>query len=101
MVLLNKLFYVFGNQPIIAFMFWLFATLGFIPVMFLNNSLVITYFLLLIIIQILYSILTKQKPFLNLLLFPLQLVFMIHVMFYSIIRKNKKIINGKKVIIRY
>lgn len=97
----KNIFMFFGNQPIIAFMFWLFATLGFVPIMFLNNSLVITYFLLLIIIQILYSILTKQKPFLNLLLFPLQLVFMIHVMFYSIIRKNKKDYQWKERIIRY
>lgn len=86
----KNIFMFFGNQPVLAFMFWLLATVGFVPVMFLSNSLLIIYFSLLIIIQILYSILTKQNPVLNLLLFPLQLVFMLHVMLYSIIKKNKK-----------
>lgn len=86
----KNIFMFFGNQPVLAFMFWLLATVGYLPVMFVSNSLLIIYFSLLIIIQSLYSILTKQNPVLNLLLFPLQLVFMLHVMLYSIIKKNKK-----------
>lgn len=97
----KNIFMFFGNQPVLAFMFWLLATVGFVPVMFLSNSLLIIYFSLLIIIQILYSILTKQNPILNLLLFPLQLVFMLHVMLYSIIKKNKKDYQWKGRNIRY
>ncbi|MDI6833413.1 MAG: glycosyltransferase [Bacteroidales bacterium] len=97
----KNIFMFFGNKPTLAFLFWLFVTFGFVPVMFFNNSILIIYFLLLIVIQILYSILTKQNPFLNLLLFPLQLIFMIHVMFYSILRKNKKDYQWKERIIRY
>lgn len=97
----KNIFMFFGNQPVLAFMFWLLATVGFVPVMFVSNSLLIIYFSLLIIIQILYSILTKQNPILNLLLFPLQLVFMLHVMLYSIIKKNKKDYQWKGRNIRY
>lgn len=97
----KNIFMFFGNQPVLAFMFWLFATLGFIPVMLVSNRLLAIYLSLLVIIQIFYSILAKQNPFLNLLLFPLQLVFMLHVMLYSIIRRNKKDYQWKGRIIRY
>ena len=81
----------FGNKFPLAFAFWALATLGVIPVMLFDLSLLLYYFLLVVVVQILYSKACLQPAAQNLLLFPLQLFFLIHVIILSLQRRRKKI----------
>ncbi len=87
----KNIFMFFGNIPLIAFIFWILAALGFIPVIYYNQNLLILYFLLFILIQFLYAIRCKQNPIITCLFFPMHMVFMFHVMLKSLLIKKKKI----------
>ncbi len=86
----KNIFMFFGNSPIMAFLFWIMAALGFIPVWLYNESLLFLYFTLLILIQFFYAIRSKQNPFITCLYFPVHLIFMFHVMLKAIFARKKK-----------
>ncbi len=81
----------FGNIPALAFAFWWFAALGFIPVLLYSYDLFELYIALVVVIQLLYSIACGQNMSQNLLLFPIQLLFLINVIIISLQRRlNRK-----------
>ncbi len=81
----------FGNIPAIAFVFWWFAALGFVPVLLYSYNLFELYISLVVVIQLLYSIACGQNMSQNLLLFPMQLLFLINVIIISLQQRvNRK-----------
>ncbi len=87
----KNVFMFFGNKPGLAFLFWIVAALGFIPVLLSSIwPLVISYFSVLFLVLVLYSLSSKQNVPGNVLLFPLQLLFLLHVMCTSMINKKTK-----------
>ncbi len=86
----KNIFMFYGNKPALAFIFWIFACFGFVPVLIFKYSYLIIYLTLIVLIQILYSIIGKQNIFLNIIFFPLHLIFMLQVMINGLkIQKNK------------
>ena len=86
----KNVFMFFGNQPVLAFLFLMFATLGFIPVLISQPNNLPIYFIVIIFIQIVYSITSNQGVLLNVLLFPAQLLFLFQVMIKSVFIKKHK-----------
>lgn len=87
----KNIFMFFGNQPALAFLFWFFATLGFIPVVLTYPQLLLFYLSFVLLIQLLYSVACRQNIPATLFLFPVQLCFMLHVMIRGwIVQKSKK-----------
>lgn len=89
----KNVFMFFGNKPLLAFIFWIFAFGGFIPVFALSISWLVFYFVTVLFIQFSYSIISKQNAGLNILFFLAQMIFMFQVMIKnSLIIKNKNYI---------
>lgn len=86
----KNIFMFFGNQSILAFLFWAFAALGFIPVMFLGKIYLLCYLVSVIMVQLLYSLLSRQNILSAILLFPLQLLFLLQLMIRSLYLKTRK-----------
>ncbi len=87
----KNVFMFFGNKPVLAFLFWIFCSLGFIPVIYTVQNYMFIYPGIIILLQILVSVTSRQNPVYNILLFPVQLMFLLHIMVKSlIIKKNKK-----------
>lgn len=86
----KNVFMFFGNQAVLAFLFWIFATLGFIPILLAKATLLPIYFALVILIQVIYSITSKQNVELNLLFFPLQLLFLGQLLIKAVLTKKNK-----------
>lgn len=83
----KNIFMFFGNNPVLAFIFWLIAALGFIPVLASQQKLLMIYLAAILMIQLLYSFTSKQNTVVNIFLFPLQLLFMFQVMIKSMINR--------------
>ena len=81
----------FGNSGILAILFWLITTLGFIPVLIvLPTKLIFIYLLMLVTIRILISLVSHQNPLKNLLLaIPQQVVLSIFIL-KALLNKSKK-----------
>lgn len=86
----KNVFMFFGNIPVFAFLFWLFAALGFIPVLIAMREYVIFYIFGIILIQLFYSVTSKQNVILSALLFPFQLIFLLQIMVNAILAKKHK-----------
>ncbi len=86
----KNIFMFFGNSTILAFIFALLSTLGFIPVLMAFPNILFIYFAVLFIILVSYSYISQQNRILGVLLFPFQLIFLFHVMIISIINKKYK-----------
>ena len=81
----------FGNSGFLAVLFWLITTLGFIPVLVaLPLTMVYTYFLMLVAIRFLISVVSHQNPLKNLVLaIPQQVVLGIFII-TAFLNKSKK-----------
>jgi glycosyltransferase involved in cell wall biosynthesis len=79
----KNIFMFFGNKPALAFIFWLFSSMGFIPLLIFQPLVAPFYFLTLACVLLLYSTISKQNPILNLLLYPLHLFFIAQLMIKS------------------
>ncbi|WP_372650934.1 glycosyltransferase family 2 protein [Draconibacterium sp.] len=81
----------FGNSALLAVLFWLITTLGFIPVLIaLPKVFVSSYLLMLVTIRILISVISHQNPLRNLLLaIPQQVVLGIFII-KAFLNKSKK-----------
>lgn len=86
----KNIFMFFGNMPVVAFLFWTFATMGIVPLLIFEPQLTFIYLLAVILVQILYAFTCKQNPILTVLFFPIQLFFMLQVMIKAMIIKKKK-----------
>ncbi|KON26531.1 hypothetical protein AC481_07030 [miscellaneous Crenarchaeota group archaeon SMTZ-80] len=86
----KNVFMFFGNQPLLAFLFWMFSSVGFVPVIYLKINLIIPYIALIITTKLIVSIISKQNVLTNLVLMPVQLLFLLHVIVKALfIKKNK------------
>lgn len=86
----KNVFMFFGNHPTLAFLFWTFATLGFVPVLIALPNIILPYIIAIVIIQQLYSYTSKQNILYSIILFPVQLIFLFQVMLKSIFVKRSK-----------
>lgn len=86
----KNIFMFFGGNPLLAILFWCFTTLGFIPVLALPTKFIILYLLSLILTRILVSLASRQAPITNILLMPLQQLFLAHVILNASILKFTK-----------
>ncbi len=88
----KNVFMFFGNMPVFAFLFWSFSAFSFIPVLVALPQYLVFYFVTLVLILSLYSSVSKQNILLNILLFPLHLIFFITIMGKALlIRKHTKL----------
>ena len=81
----------FGNSGVLAVLFWMITTLGFIPVvLLLPLKFIISYFIMLVLIRLLISLVSHQNPIKNLLLaIPQQVVLGIFII-KAFLNKSKK-----------
>ncbi|WP_321996779.1 glycosyltransferase family 2 protein [Draconibacterium orientale] len=81
----------FGNSGMLAVLFWLITTLGFIPILIaLPTKLIFIYLLMLVTIRIFISLVSHQNPLKNLLLaIPQQVVLSIFII-KAFLNKSKK-----------
>ncbi len=86
----KNIFMFFGNNIILAFLFGTFVTLGFIPILIALPHLLWIYFSILLVILLSYAYISQQNMVLNVLLFPLQLLFLYQVMLKSLVNKKYK-----------
>ena len=91
----KNVFMFFGNQPIIAFLFWLLSYLAWIPMILLGTKWLAIYALAFILVHISTSISSKQNSFINLLLLPAHAWFMIQVLTKAFKIKRTKIHSWK------
>ncbi len=85
----KNIFAFFGNVPALAFLFWSFATLGWIPVAIAHLQYLPLYVGTAILIQVGYALVSRQHLLFTLLLFPAHLLFMLHVMGKALIDKKR------------
>ncbi len=93
----KNVFSFFGNNVLFAFLFWCFSLLGFIPVLLLAPFYCIVYLIFVIFILIGYTSLSRQNVISNILLFPLQMCFLLQVMIKSILQRNQKTWKGRNI----
>lgn len=86
----KNIFMFFGNIPVLAFIFWTCAALGFLPFVMLRQQLLPEYLIAIVLIQVLYATSCKQSVFYTLLLFPVHLAFMLQVMVKALTVKHNK-----------
>jgi glycosyltransferase involved in cell wall biosynthesis len=81
----------FGNSIMLAFIFWLITTFGFLFVLYsLSFPLFLTYIIIYILIRIIVSVVSEQNTAENLLLiFPQQMSFGLFIYYAFINKKNK------------
>jgi len=95
----KNIYHLFGNIKVFAFGFWLFSSLGFIPVLFIWPDYFFLYVLGVFFTIIFYSLAARQNVFLSLILWPLHLIFILHVLLYSLILKKRKSVLWKERLI--
>jgi glycosyltransferase involved in cell wall biosynthesis len=86
----KNIFMFFGNSPIVAFLFWVFVTLGIVPIIFYNINLILIYLLGVLLIQFLYAIICRQSIIITIVYFPANMFFMLRVMINALIIKKQK-----------
>ena len=86
----KNIFMFFGNNPVLAFVFWTLSTLGFVPVIIWKWQFFPVYILAVLLIQLIYSAAGRQNPLTNIAFFPLQLGFLLQVMVKSLSLKKQK-----------
>lgn len=80
----------FGNITLFAFVFWILAALGFIPVLIEWPSYLPLYIVGVFFTLLFYSMAARQNTLLSIVLFPFHLIFILQVLFHSIIFKKRK-----------
>ena len=86
----KNIFMFLGNSPIVAFLFWVFVTLGIVPIIFYNINLILIYLLGVLLIQFLYAIICRQSIIITIVYFPANMFFMLRVMINALIIKKQK-----------
>ena len=86
----KNIFMFFGNMPVLAFLFWLCAAFSIIPLIIFDQKLVLVYLSVVVLIQFLYAITSKQNVLSTVLFFPIHLFYMLHIMIKGLITKKKK-----------
>lgn len=88
----KNVFMFFGNLPVFALVFCMFSAFGCIPVLFALPQYWPCYLVTLVLIPISYSLVSRQNIVSNLLLFPIQQLFFMKIIYKAFItRKNKRL----------
>ena len=74
----------FGNSPVLALLFWLISTLGFIPILLYRTDLFVIYITIVLFTRILVSVISKQNVLDNMAYLLPQQYFLIHVIIKAI-----------------
>lgn len=85
----KNIFMFFGNSKILAIIFWVIVSFGFLPVFFYNINYGFIYLFVVTLIQMIIAKLSNKKIWESVLYFPLQLIFILQVMFKSIKERKK------------
>jgi len=80
----------FGNQTLLAILFWALTTLGFIFIASISLKLFFLYTALIILTRVIVSIISRQHIMSNILFIIPQHVFLLHVISNAIMIKRKK-----------
>jgi len=92
----KNVFMYFGNMPVVAFLFWCFSAFGFVPVLIALPQFIAYYVVILIVILMVYSFISKQNIGVNIVLFPLQLVFLITIVGNAFLMMKHKSLEWKE-----
>ncbi len=93
----KNIFMFFGNSRLLAFLFWIIVALGSIPVLLFKINFFIIYLVLYLMVLLLYSFVSKQNMILNVLLFPIQILFLLQVMLTNIFNKKQYLWKGRNI----
>jgi len=86
----KNIFMFFGNKPWLSFLFWGFAALGIVPMLFLSNIFLAWYVAIVISTLTLVSLSSRQNVLCNIFLFPLRLFFLLQLMIKAVIINKRK-----------
>jgi glycosyltransferase involved in cell wall biosynthesis len=86
----KNVFMFFGNVPVLAFLFWILSSFGFIFVLIALREYLLFYILGIILIQFFYALSSNQNVYKTILYFPFHLIFLLLVMFNAILVKAQK-----------
>lgn len=87
----RNLVYFFGGSKIVAFLFGLITTLGFIPILFaLPWIYLAVYFSMVLLMKILVSAMSRQNPFYNIFYSPVQQYVLLYVVMKAAWMKLRK-----------
>ena len=80
----------FGDSAFMAILFWFFTTFGFVPVLFIQPILLITYLLLYFLTIAFISIRAKQNMFENVIYTPFRAFALLHFIIKAVYSKHTK-----------
>lgn len=80
----------FGNQTLLAILFWVLTSLGFIFILSISLQLFIYYTATIVLTRVLVSIISRQNIMSNILFIIPQQVFLLHVISKAILVKRQK-----------
>ena len=86
----KNIFMFFGNIPPLAFLFWLCAACGILPVLMQSLLLGLIYAAGMLAVQAIYAFTCKQKVWLTILCFPAHLFCMLQIMLKACSAKRKR-----------
>ena len=76
----RNLVFFFGGSRIIAFIFGLITTFGFIPILFsLSWEFLTAYFAVVLVMRFLVSLASRQNPFINIVYSPIQQLALLYI----------------------
>lgn len=76
----RNLVYFFGGSRIIAFLFGLITTFGFLPILFsLSWKFLAAYFSMVLVMRLLVSFVSRQNPFINIAYSPIQQLALLYI----------------------
>ncbi len=86
----KNVFMFFGGHVSLAVLFWTLTTLGFVPMLFVNIRFLLVYLAIVITTRAIISVTSGQNAATNILLMPLQQLFLLHVLIKAIISSKHK-----------
>lgn len=86
----KNVFMFFGNQPLVALLFWMLAVLGVVPVAYTFGSYLYLYLIAVVFVQAAISRIGGQSILLNVVLLPAQLFFLLQVIVNALLAKRRK-----------
>ncbi len=86
----KNVFMFFGGNSFLSILYWATTTLGFLPMLFVNIKFLLLYIPIIIVTRAIVSLASGQNAATNLLLMPLQQLFLLHVIIIALINSKKK-----------
>lgn len=93
----KNVFMFFGNQAFLAFIFWLFAAFGFVPVLWALPNFLPLYIAAVLFTLIFYSKVSMQNTIATIVFFPLHLLFLIQLIIKGLFITKNITWKGRKI----